>query len=244
MHGNQDLTISYLVADGNPILVSIGDRYPGREEDNLNRQLVCTIQPSRYADMYINQVNARVVQMIRNLGIKNGPVFMQGFVDGNTVRMYDPGIRFPGNEYERIYLKATGMNLMKSVISYVIGGEIEDFGGALEGSYMLNGMCAIQYMINVGAGTIGYFGGLEEISKYSFVVDVQQRLFVGDIIENTGDVRHRAGEISILVKRDINEMVSAVKRVQELLCVRDTEGKNMLISPFEVETIYQLYKNM
>ena len=43
MADNQDLTISYLVKDGVPTLVSLGDRYPGRKEDNLNRQLICTI---------------------------------------------------------------------------------------------------------------------------------------------------------------------------------------------------------
>ena len=117
MADNQDLTISYIVKDGEPTLISLGDRYPGREEDNLNRQLTCTIQPSRFADMYLKNVDDKIKRMIKILGIKNGPVFFQGFVDGNTVRLYDPGIRFPGNEYERIYKEATGIDPMKSIIS-------------------------------------------------------------------------------------------------------------------------------
>lgn len=55
--------------------------------------------------------------IVNVLGIKNGPVFCQGFVDGDTVRLYDPGIRFTGNEYERILNKITGYDLMKSAIS-------------------------------------------------------------------------------------------------------------------------------
>ena len=61
--------------------------------------------------MYINNVNDRVVNMIKNLGIKNGLVFMQGFVDKDTVRMYEPGIRLPGNEYERIMKKQQALML-------------------------------------------------------------------------------------------------------------------------------------
>jgi biotin carboxylase len=241
MSDNQDLTISYLVKDGNPILVSIGDRYSGREEDNLNRQLVCTIQPSRYADLYMDFVNDKVVNMIKSIGIKNGPVFMQGFVDGDTVRMYDPGIRFPGNEYERIHNKATGMNLVKSVISYVCGGPILSYDGRLHGSYDLNGLCALQYMINVRAGKIATFDGLKEIADHPNVIDVQQRHFVGDMVENTGDVRHRAGEISILVNRDVEEIIEVIKFVQSKLRVLDEEGRNMLISAFDYAKVRPLY---
>ena len=241
MGNNQDLTISYLVKDGIPTLISIGDRYPGRAEDNLERQLSCTIQPSRYVSMYMENVNERVVKMIKHIGIKNGPIFMQGFVDGDTVRMYDPGIRLPGNEYERIYKAATGIDLMKSIISYIVGGEIDDYGGKIAGSYDLNGLCAIQYMINVGAGEIAKIEGLDEIKKDLRVVDVQQRYFVGDIIENTGDIKHRAGEISILVGRNSKEMSGIIRFIQEKLVIEDKEGNNLIISPINAKKIENIY---
>lgn len=239
MNGHQDLTISYIVKDGDPILVSIGDRHPGRKEDNLDRQLSCTIQPSRHASMYIEYVNERVVQMIRNLGIQNGPVFMQGFVDGNTVRMYDPGIRYPGNEYERIYKKATGIDIVKNIVKYCVGGVIP--GAHYEKSWDLNGLCAIQYMVNVKAGTIAEFTGLEEISRHEKVIDVKQKHFVGDVIENTGDARHRAGEISILVERNPQKMAEMIRFVEKYLSVVSTDGENMLISQFSADSLLNYY---
>ena len=135
MSNNQELTITYIVKNGEPNLISIGDRYPGKKEDNLNRQNICVIQPSLYSELYLKNVHPNVIRMIKDLGIKNGPVFMQGFVDGETVRMFDPGIRFPGNEYERIFTKATGMNPMKSIIKYAVGGEIDDYKGHLKDSF-------------------------------------------------------------------------------------------------------------
>lgn len=241
MNNNQDLTISYIVKDGNPTLISLGDRYPGQKEDNLDRQLSCTIQPSRYTKMYMENVNDRVIGMIKTLGIKNGPVFMQGFIDGNTVRMYDPGIRFPGNEYERIYKLATGLDPMKSIISFAVGGEILDYNGKIEGSYDLNGKVAIQYMINVGAGEIALFDGLDEIAAHPNILDIQQRHFVGDKIENTGDIKHRAGEISILVERDATAMRDIIMFVQNHLKIEDIHGNTMIISPINANQIFELY---
>lgn len=237
----QDLTISYIVKNGEPELISLGDRFSGREEDNLSRQLACTIQPSRYTREYMEKVNDRVIGMIKKLGIQNGPVFMQGFWDGETVRMYDPGIRFPGNEYERIYKEATGLDPMNSIISYCIGGEINDYEGRLKGSYDLNGKVAIQYMINAGPGCISEYSGLEEIEKLPFVIHVSKKRFVGEVVEATGDVRHRIGEISILVDRDIDEMMSAIKTIQSILKVSDENGNNMIISPFDADSIENIF---
>ena len=241
MDHNQDLTISYLVKNGNPVLVSLGDRHPGRKEDNLDRQLSCTIQPSRFIDMYLKNVNDRVINMIKNAGIKNGPVFMQGFEDGNTVRMYDPGLRFPGNEYERIFAAATGMNLMKSIINYCVGGEILDYDGKLEGSYDLNGKICMQYIINIGAGKVASYTGLDEIAKHPAVVDVQQKIFVGDTVEMTGDVRHRAGEISILVERNADAMCEMIDFVEKHLKIVSDRGENMLISQIQKSFVRERY---
>lgn len=243
MGGHQDLTISYLVKDGEPTLVSVGDRYSGRKEDGLQNQLACTIQPSRYTQMYLEHVNPRVVQMIKKLGIQNGPVFMQGFVDGNTVRMYDPGIRYPGNEYERILYRATGVNLMQSLISYAVGDGIMDFGGNIHGCYDLNGSCAMQYMINVRAGKIAEIHGLQEIAAYDGVIDVRQKHGIGDVIADTGDIGHRIGEISILVDRDVEQMSAALRFIQSNLSVISDTGEDMIISPFLPEQAERYYGN-
>ena len=241
MGSNQDLTITYLVKDGEPHLISIGDRYSGKAEDNLERQLVCTIQPSRFTEMYLDKVNDRVIKMIRDLGIRNAPVFMQGFVDDDTVRMYDPGIRFPGNEYERIFTKATGINPMKSMISYFLSGEMENYGDKYNGSYYLNGLCAIQYMINVGPGTISTFKGLNVIASHPYVVDVQQKRNVGERIFSTGDINHRVGEISILIEKDPERMKEVIRFIQSNLIILDEFGNDMIISPFDSNKLDELY---
>ena len=238
---NQDLTISYLVKNGEPILVSLGDRHSGRPEDNLDRQLVCTIQPSRFLNEYLATSDERIKNMIRRLGIKNAPVFFQGYWDGETVRLYDPGLRYPGNEYEQILAKATGVNLMKDIIPYCVGGEIEGFEEA-RGCYDLNGKVCLQYMVNVGPGTIGTFDGLDVIAKHPNVVDVTQKHFVGDVIRSTGDIHHRSAEISVLCERTHKAMKEIVEFIQSNLVVRDTEGRNQLISPFSTEILDKWYR--
>lgn len=60
--------------------------------------------------------------MIKSLGIKFGPVFLQGFVDGNTIRYYDPAQRMPGGDYDVILEKTTGFSTVRSWITFALTG--------------------------------------------------------------------------------------------------------------------------
>lgn len=114
-------------------------------------------------------------------------------------------------------------------------------GAHYEKSWDLNGLCAIQYMVNVKSGTIAEFTGLEEISRHENVIDVKQKHFVGDVIENTGDARHRAGEISILVERNPQKMAQMIRFVEKHLSVVSADGENMLISQFSADSVLNYY---
>lgn len=240
---SQDLTISYLVKDGEPILVSLGDRHSGRREDNLDRQLVCTIQPSRYVAEYLADGDIKIKRLIKLIGIKNGPVFFQGFFDHGAVRLYDPGLRYPGNEYERILAVATGVDLMTILVKCALGGEIDLCDGRVETCFDLGGKTCLQYMVNARAGKIAAYDGLDEIARHPTVVDVTQKRFVGDEIANTGDIGHRIGEISILCERTVKAMKDSLAYVQSRLSVRDENDSDMLISPFSPSSLDNWYTN-
>ncbi len=235
MAENQDFSMSYVFKDGQPYLTRTGDRYLGKEEDGLNKQCVGAVSPSVYTDMYLKNVHTRVVKALKSIGIKNAPVFMQGFIDGETVRFYDPGLRFPGADYEKLLEKATGINLMKEMIILALGGSISDYDGRLKDAYKLNGKTSVQLLVAARGGTIAVFDGVEEISRHPDVVAFSQRYFVGETVPQTGDVKQRICEIVILVDKEKSEEV--VKWVQSKLVVLDESGENMLVSQFDADVL-------
>lgn len=58
-----------------------------------------------------------------------------------------------------------------------------------------------------------------------------------ELIENTGDIKHRAGEISILSDRNKNSMKNIIEYVQSKIVAKNENGENMLISPFDVKLL-------
>ena len=229
MEGKQDFTVTYIISNGVPVLVRIGDRYTGKKEDGLNRQCICCVCPSKFTVNYLNNVDEKVKHMLKSLGIQNGPVFFQGFIDGDTIRFYDPGFRFSGGDYERLYKKANGIDIVQETLRFALGsGSVKNI--ATDG-YLLNGMTTIQLAVTARAGKIVVFEGMENICDIPQVVYFAQRAFVGDEIPQSGDIKQRVAQIGLLVDSNPEIIKSAIKTVYEKLRIEDENG-DMLVSKF------------
>jgi hypothetical protein len=236
MGDKQDITLSYLVVDGIPYKTKIGDRYLGNVKDRLDKQCISTISPSRYTDKYIEKVEPRVRAMIASLGIKFGPVFLQGFVDGETVRFYDPGLRFPGGDFDLALRDITGFDTMKSLIQFALTGDFKRCFGNPLNAFRLNDHIVIQLTLSARSGVIGTYEGFDEIAKLPYVVSVSKRSSAGEKIPASGDVRQRVTEIMILAP-DKMSAKATVKDVYSKLRVLDNKGENMLVSLLDVELL-------
>lgn len=228
MGGKPDFSCAYIVIDGEPYLYRTADRYLGRVDDNLQRQCICSTQCSKYTDMYVKKVNDRVSSMIRRLGLKNTPLMLQGFVDGDTVRFYDQGIRFSGSEYERISKRCTGVDVVKAFVGYALGEPLSALAPQLKDIFLLNDLCAMQILLDVYPGKISSIDGIEAIAELPFVESVQQKHFAGDVIPASGDVSQRAFELVVIVDKDPKAMEEAIETIRKLVSIRDERGENML----------------
>jgi hypothetical protein len=236
MGGKQDFSLSYLVIDGVPYITKIGDRYLGRTEDHLDKLCISTISPSKYTEMYVDNVEPRVKSMIASIGIKFGPVFLQGFVDGETVRFYDPGMRFPGGEFDLVLRDNTGFDTMKTLIYFALTGDMKHCFGNPDNAYKLNSHIGIQLSLSARPGVIETYDGFDEIAELPYVISISKRSKAGDQIPASGDVRQRVTEILVLAP-DKECAARTVKDVYSKLRVLDNKGENMLVSLLDVDIL-------
>ena len=229
MEGYQDFSAEYYVIDGKAFLVRTNDRYVGKKEDKLNRQAVATVMPSKHTEMYMKNVNPRVVKMLEYIGVSDGALFMQGFVDGDTVRFYDPAYRFPGSWYEKLLFSATGVNLMEYAVSFALGVH-KDAIPALDHAYQLNGKCAVTMLFTARPGRISVASGMDEVAQMPGVITAVFKETVGNVIPASGDVAQRVGEVDLLIEDDKKAIEDKVLLIQSKVKVLDEAGENMLVS--------------
>lgn len=230
MYDAQDFAVAYIIVNGKAHLIRTCDRYKGKASDGMDRIAVAASNPSKYTEMYLKYVNDKVVSMLESMGLKNGPVFMQGIIDKNTVRFYDPGFRFSGGEYERLFKLATGIDLIKMLVNFAITGKMDE-SDIKEDSILLRGKRILQLDPILRPGKIAKIIGKEQIEIHEKVISFFERYQEGEIVPNHNDVSRRYAEISILsdCKEEEKEIINFVQNTLEIL---DEEGHDLVIKPF------------
>lgn len=229
MQGCQDMSLSYIVIDSEPYLVKIGDRYLGTMEDNLDRQHMLTILPSIRTKEIQQNIEPNIRSMIKSLGVKFGSVFFQGFYENGRLYMYDPGLRFPGSDFDIVTQAITGFDAMSTFVHFALTGDIRSCFGDPREAYNYNGGACILLSLSVREGTIAKFEGFDEIAQMPNVFSSCMRRHVGGIVEATGDVRQRAAEFCAYV--DKHDAAKAfVQKVYNTLHILDEKGDDMIIS--------------
>lgn len=226
--------VTYFFVDGEPYLVRGSDNYCGPKETGMNKVVSCAIYPSRFLEKYIAGPHKNVVNMFKHCGIRNGPVFMQGFRDGDKFRFFDPGIRFPGVDCELVIKEATGINYMKAMIDIALTGECS-IPNASE-CYKLGGKVSTVLYLNVRPGKIVSIRNDDAIRNNPAVIAYLPRCKVGDTISWSYNVNQRFAEIDILTDT-FEELVATMDEIQKSIYVEDENGENMIFNLFDLTRI-------
>lgn len=241
MGNKKDICVTYLAVNGQFYLTRVGDRLLGSIEDKMERVSMMGMAPSMYTGFYLQNVNDRVIKMLKSIGIKNGPVFMQGFVDGNTVRFYDPGLRYPGAEYERVYEKVHEINLMKPLIEFVLTGGVSFYKNIPIDGCLQKGKFTPYLLISVRSGKICKISGLDEIRSHPSVVTIFEKYGVGDIVPTSYNVNQRFCEIDVCCD-NVESLCELIDWIYDKLVIENEFGENMVFSKVNTKKLLEVYK--
>ncbi|WP_165253197.1 hypothetical protein [Adlercreutzia sp. ZJ304] len=224
MNDADDISVTYFFIDGHAYLERLSDRLLGSLKDDLGNVAIGTVSPSRHAEEYMAKVNRKVISMLKSLGCENGPAFMQGFVKDGEFYFYDPGLRFPGGDYERALKKAIGVDFAELLVEFALTGSMSSCDLEIDSKpYLLNDMFEVIHDVTVRSGKIVSIEGISAARKINGVVSVNCRKIPGDIVAPLADVGRRAVEVNFL-SDTIDEAIRISKHINECIQIMDTSG--------------------
>ena len=238
---SSDEVISYYVMqDGNPIFVGMCDRYTYKAREDLVQLPTSYIFPSKHIDSYIEHSDKAVKKMIKGLGLNNGSIFFQCFVDKDgIVRTYEPGYRLNGAQEHLIVSKVSGIDAKEMYINFALNGKVAEFDlEPLSNPKPKEISCKLSPL--VGTGKISKIVGLEEISRLSDVVSVNPSYTDGDTVTGEGTLKQIICRFFI-VSKDKFSLKETIDEIQNRLLVIDENGDDMLIGTFDTDILMQQY---
>lgn len=230
-----EVQITYFFVNGEAYLIRTVDSHRGNPDHQLDKVVACSISPSRYTEEYLQTAHKRVVRMFKSMGIQNGPIFAQGFYDKGRFRFFDPGLRFPGVDYDRIYVKEYGVDLMKMMLTFALQGHF-DRKSLPQDMFALNGKRAAVLFPVISAGTISAVNGVQAVKEDPRVFSYSQRHEVGESIGWTYNVNQRFAEIDVIGQND-TDLNDAINIIHSNLEVLNEHGCDMLYDKFDPSRI-------
>lgn len=236
-----DEVISYYVMqDGNPIFVGMCDRYTYKERKGLVQLPTSYIFPSKHIDSYMEKSDQAVKNMIRGLGLNNGSIFFQAFVDKEgIVRVYEPGYRLNGAQEHIIVSKVSGIDAKELYINYALTGRVSDQDlQKLSNPKPKQISCKLSPLIKTGR--ISKIDGLMKIAALEDVVSINPSYEEGDIVSGEGTLKQIVCRFFI-VSDSKEKLIDTINNIYKYLKVLDEQGESMLIGRFDTDIIERSY---
>lgn len=230
----------YVIQDGNPIFVAMCDRYTYKAKNELVQLPTSYIFPSRHIDRYIETTDEVVKNMIKGIGLKNGSIFFQAFVDQDkTIRFYEPGYRLNGAQEHLIVSQVSGIDAKEMYINFALTGSVSDIDLSSYSNPKPDQIsCKLSPLVSVGE--IGELRGLDEIEKLPDVVSVNPSYNKGDTVTGEGTLKQIISRFFI-VSKNKKDLIDTINEIDRLLVVKDRDGFDMLIGKFDTQIVDRLY---
>lgn len=231
---NEEATIFYILQDGEIRLTAMGDRHIQHFRDGVIPLPVAYTFPSRYLEEYESNLNAKVIEMFRSLDMKNGMVFIQGFIEDGKCVFYEMGYRITGSLEYKLINHCCGFDPLDMMIEQAVYGRSNVDLDKLVNPRFPRPYCNITFLIM--PGTIGKIEGVEAIRSMPNVIDVVLSYKEGDTIPpaSLGTLQQVAARVFAFADTEA-QLADLMDEVHRRFKVLSDNGASMLLPVFNTD---------
>lgn len=180
--------------------------------------------PSKWEHQYIQEIDGKVKNMIKGIGIDNAYLTISAFYTKGHFYIFETGFRLSGEMSFNYYQAVTGIDYVKEMILYALGENSNTC--FMESSNESKNSVILNFFVH--DGIIKKISNVDVISKIPEVIDFLVYGQEGEEIHNKGGLLKKMGMCTIYAS-DRSRLIDTVDRVNSLFSVKDTNGKEMIV---------------
>ena len=228
---HEEATIFYILQDGEIRLTAMGDRHIQHFKDGVIPLPVAYTFPSKYLDEYEKNLNNKVIEMFKSLGMKNGMVFIQSFIEDGKCVFYEMGYRITGSLEYKLINHCCGFDPLDMMIEQAVYGRSNVDLDKLVNPRFPRPYCNITFLIM--PGTIGKIEGVEAIRSMPNIIDVVLSYKEGDTIPQTslGTLQQVVARVFAYAETE-SQLADLMDEVHRRFDVLSDNGASMLLPVF------------
>lgn len=225
-----DIFLNFTFINGKYYLTAIANRYTIKQGNNVSRVCVGAIYSDKYFELYKKTLEDKLFKLFEHLGLKDGVLMVSAFVENDTIHLYDPGFRLQGEAPDIHIARATGFDQKEFLIKFALGVGYGSPTDQIDKLIAGNKTYATIWIL-LKEGRIVKIDGLDELISDGFAYYISQRLYVGDVVDNTMVGTERQVFARIYIEEiDSGIDFSAILKIQQKILIVDEDFSKIIIS--------------
>lgn len=234
-----DIFVYYTFLNGSYELSAIADRFTTKEQIGFSPVCIGAAYPSKYRDLYFDTMHENACRMFQDMGIQDGILLMQAFVEDGKICVYDPGFRLQGEAPHFLIQAINGFDQREMLIRFALTGSMGNEDLDIINDSNFHGKAAGSLWILLKHGEIANITGIKELVDDPCVVKVVQRLFEGDTVteEMVGNEKQVLARIYIVCDTK-DQYKGKIKEIENNIKVVDVFGNSMLLDQLNPDALW------
>lgn len=237
----REFLLDYIAVDGEFRLLSMFDRYMCEDRGSAINYSNISIAPAKKIENYLDTMNDKVIAMFKDLGFKDGLLFMQGHTDGKKTTYYEMGCRLGGSFYN-LEKACIGYDPAEMVVRYALTGKMVNDISSINTRIAKFDKYAVvcNYLLDLSSGeeTIANITGLNEIESMNSCVAISQHRHIGQTFKQDTIV-DKPVITAFLVEDNLDDVKRDINYINNIFDVRNTKGNSILMKKYNPELLYQ-----
>lgn len=233
-----EIFIHYTVQDGYPSLSSNFMKHKAIAENGAASSAILHMFSSPQIDLYRETAEPAVINMIKGLGIQNGMVMFQGFIDNGQFYFYESGLRMGGEQFYVFAKPLNGISSLDMMIEFAITGKITCGDVKTQDNCKYKKSCC-NYYITLKGGKISRIENLEEVLSWPQVLQTTTFHAVGDEIVETNSLDRVIYRMHVMDENP-EALARTLNKISTTLRVMSEEGYEMQVEELTYERALEM----
>ena len=218
--------IHYTAHQGSIVYSGIADKCSQKMGDAGAPIMALQIAPSRDEQKYLDELNDKAIALFKDMGITEGPLWIEAFNRNGSFLFNEMGFRFGGSLTYHLVREMYGIDQLAALYACATGSDAgELIAQPAAGAYAI-------WPLHLKPGVIDRVCGVEDVLHMDGVVACVQVHGEGDTIEQWGSAQQVFAYVHVKAD-DAQGLLARMRQVKETLSVLDTAGNQMLFSLFD-----------
>ncbi|HHW94118.1 MAG TPA: ATP-grasp domain-containing protein [Clostridiaceae bacterium] len=221
-----EFVINYMFVDGEPFVLYTKDYCKAIQDGQVLRDNAM-ISPSKFEMLFYEKADKKLREMFKGIGMQNGIIFLQCFVEDDELYFFEGGCRAGGADEYFLWEDIYGVDFIKCLLRFAVFGSYNEPN--LKEILSTAKQDRVESVLNIllNPGTIVEIKGADEVAKMPEVLTSYVNVVPGERIQE----EFTSGQIGMRVMVSANnkeDYIRVIDKIYQTLQFVSEDGSNML----------------